>query len=139
MSQQQPPGWGDQGQGQGWSGEGGPPPPPPNAGYSPYPGNNPPGYERKGFFGALFDFSFTHFITPMIVKAVYVIATVLIGLFWLVWLVVGFRESTGLGVAVLVIGPIIGMFYLALIRMTFEFYVCVVRMSEDIHKRLPQS
>lgn len=93
----------------------------------------PPG---KGFFGALFDFSFEHFVTPMLVKAVYIVALVALGLGWLFWLVAGFSQSTGFGVAVLILGPILLFLYLCLIRMTLEFYLAIVRMSQDIHQRL---
>ncbi len=92
--------------------------------------------QGRGFFGALFDFSFNHFVTPMIVKAVYVIATVVVALTWLVFLLTSFSQSSGLGVVVLLLGPIIAILYLAVIRMTLEFYLAVVRMSEDIHTRL---
>lgn len=90
----------------------------------------------KGFFGALFDFSFEHFVTPMLVKAVYIVALVALGLGWLFWLVAGFSQSTGFGVAVLLLGPILLFLYLCLIRMTLEFYLAIVRMSQDIHQRL---
>ncbi len=124
-----------------------PPPPPPGPSApqasqpmpTPPPGGNlaSPTSSSKGFFGALFDFSFTHFVTPMIVKAVYVLATVGLGLGWLVFLIAGFSENAGLGLVVLVLGPIAVVIYLALVRMTLEFYLAIVRMSEDIHKRLP--
>jgi hypothetical protein len=104
--------------------------PPPPAGQS-------VGASSKGFFGALFDFSFNNFVTPMIVKAVYVIATVLLILGWLVWTLVTFTQSAGVGLLVLVVGAVAVIFYLALIRMTMEFYLAIVRMSEDIHRRLP--
>ncbi|MBB2986910.1 DUF4282 domain-containing protein [Terracoccus luteus] len=91
------------------------------------------------FFRALFDFSFTHFVTPMLVRFVYLLATLALGAAWLVWLIAAFVQNVGLGLVVLVLGPIVLVIYLALIRMTLEFYISVVRMSEDIHKRLPQA
>ena len=33
----------------------------------------------------------------------------------------------------LILGPIGVILYLALIRMTLEFYLAIVRMSQDIH------
>ena len=93
--------------------------------------------DAAGFLRALFDFSFSTFITPKVVRFVYVLATALIVVFWLFWLVAGFAKSPGLGLFVLVIGPIIALVYLAIIRMTLEFYLAITRMSEDIHHRLP--
>lgn len=124
---------------------GGPPPPPPMVpaaptggpgGMSSIPG---PAKEGAGFFTALFDFSFTNFVTPILVRFVYLLATVALALTWLVFVIVGFANSVGTGLGVLVLGPIFVVIYLAVIRMTLEFYLSVVRMSEDVHKRLPQA
>jgi Domain of unknown function (DUF4282) len=46
-------------------------------------------------------------------------------------------DEPAYGLIVLVLGPVGFIVYLALIRMTLELYVSIVRMSEDIHKRLP--
>jgi hypothetical protein len=109
-------------------------PPPSTEPYGQPPQGRPP---AKGFFGALFDFSFEHFVTPMIVKVVYVLAMIALGIGWLFWLVAAFAsDSAGLGVAVLILGPVALLLYLCLIRMTLEFYLAVTRMSQDIHHRL---
>ncbi len=93
--------------------------------------------DAAGFFKALFDFSFSHFVTPKVVKFIYVLSMVAIGLMWLVWLVVAAQDGGALRlVFVLIIGPLVGLLYLTFIRMTLEFYLATVRMSEDIHKRL---
>jgi hypothetical protein len=115
-----------------------PPPnqPPPNQPTGGYGGPVPSGQPRKGFFGALFDFGFEHFITPIIVKIVYVLALVGLVLGWLVFLVAGFSQDTGYGITVLFLGPFGIILYLAFIRMTLEFYLAIVRMSQDIHERL---
>ena len=112
--------------------------PPPQDPTSPYGSTPPPaqGTGAKGFFGALFDFKFEHFITPMIVKVVYILATVGLVLGWLVFMLVSFAAEPVKGVLVLLFGPILVVLYLAFIRMTLEFYLAIVRMSEDIHQRL---
>lgn len=93
----------------------------------------------SGFFGALFDFSFTEFITPKVVRFVYILATIGLLLFYVIFTISAFSQSAAAGVAVLVLGALAVLIYLALIRMTLEFYVAIVRMSEDIHQRLPRS
>ncbi len=119
-----------------------PPPPPPVAptggpsGMSSIPD---PAKEGAGFFQALFDFSFTNFVTPILVRFVYLLATVALVVSWLIFVFAGFANSAGAGLAALILGPIFVIIYLAVIRMTLEFYLSVVRMSEDIHKRLPQA
>lgn len=109
--------------------------------YGAGPGGQSPGAAMpsgKGFLGALFDLSFSHFITPMVVKVVYALGLVVMGLTFLVWLILGFSQDAVLGIAVLLLGPILMFLYLCLFRMTLEFYVAIVRMSEDIHQRLPR-
>ena len=118
-------------------------PPPGNAGppggYQPYPSSGPqgPGTDAKGFFGTLFDFSFSSFVTPKIVKLVYVLATIAIAIGYLGFLVAAFDQSAASGFFVLIFGAIGAIVYLAFIRMTLEFYFAIVRMSEDINHRLP--
>lgn len=93
----------------------------------------------KGFFGALFDFSFSHFITPMVVKVVYILGLIAMSLAFVILLVASFADSTAAGLVTLVIGPVVLLLYLCLFRMTLEFYVAIVRMSEDINHRLPRT
>src|SRR4051812_25476738 len=117
------------------AGQGGGPPPGPT-GMSTIPD---PAREGAGFFTALFDFSFTNFVTPILVRFVYLLATVALVVAWLVFVFAGFANSVGAGLFALVLGPIFVIIYLAVIRMTLEFYLSVVRMSQDIHQRLPQA
>lgn len=118
------------------------PPYPPEQSYPappPY-GGGESSPRKPGFFGALFDFRFEHFVTPTIVRVVYVVATVVLVLGWLVFTVVSFAQNgAGGGLAVLVLGALGVLIYLCLIRMTFEFYLALVRLSEDVHHRLPRS
>ncbi|QZQ53735.1 DUF4282 domain-containing protein (plasmid) [Curtobacterium sp. TC1] len=94
--------------------------------------------KAKGFFGALFDFSFNHFVTPIIVKIVYILVLVALVIGWLIAVITGFAQNVGIGLVFLIIGAIGVIVYLALIRMTLELYLSIVRMSEDIHHRLPR-
>ena len=103
--------------------------------YGPGPGVASSTPNSKGFFAALFDFSFSHFITPMIVKAVYILAVVALGLLWVVLLLGALSQSAASGLLVLVLGPVVILIYLAFIRMTLEFYLAIVRMSQDVHQR----
>lgn len=118
-----------------------PPPPPPSEppSHSPFNGDTGPieNVDAAGFFKALFDFSFDTFITPKVVKIVYVIAAILIPLAWIIFTIAAFTQSAGYGLSILIFGAIGVIFYLAIVRMTLEFYLAIVRMSQDIHHRLP--
>lgn len=98
------------------------------------------GSRDAGFLKALFDFSFTHFVTPKIVKVVYVVGLVLIALLTLVVFLTAFRHfgdgfgaSPLLGLVQLVAAPLLGIVYLAFFRMSLELYYAVIRLSEDVH------
>lgn len=115
-------------------GMGGPPAgmggPPPGVG-GPPPGQPP----TMGFFRALFDFGFNHFVTPSIIKVIYILGLIGIALAYLFFVVSGFAADTAIGIITLLFGPIVAILYLAFFRMMLEFYVAVIRMSEDIHHR----
>ncbi len=105
---------------------------------SPYGGSSAETTDAAGFFKALFDFGFSSFVTPKVVKFVYILATIMLVLGWLSWLVAGFSQSVAFGLFVLVVGAIALVVYLAIIRMMLEFFLAIVRMSQDIHHRLPR-
>lgn len=104
-----------------------------------YGGGPSDGASRKGFIGALFDLSFATFVTPMIIKVVYIIGLVVIGLATIFFAFSGFfGDSPALGIVTLVVSPVVGLLYLCLFRMMCEFYLAITRMSEDINRRLPR-
>ena len=74
---------------------------------SPYDGPAAQSTDAAGFFKALFDFSFSTFITPKVVKFVYILATVLLVIGWLFWLLAGFAQSAGFGLFILIVGPVV--------------------------------
>jgi hypothetical protein len=124
--QQPPPSWG------------GYPPPPGQPGYGGPTGMGPggsPQTQAKGFFAALFDLGFNSFATPAVVKVLYIIGMVLLGLAYVGVVIAGFSQDAGVGLLALIGGAIAALFYLTLFRITLEFYYAVVRMSEDIHHR----
>jgi hypothetical protein len=126
--QQPPPGWGPPPGGPGPAGYGGPGGPggPPSSGMQTEGGN---------FFSALFDYSFNSFATPGLIRILYIIGTVLLGLMWLGITISGFLVGPVQGLLALVVGAVVALFYLAFMRVSLEFFYAVVRMSEDIHNR----
>lgn len=97
----------------------------------------PPQDDLTGGLRSLFDFSFNTFATPKIVRIVYIVITILIALTWVGTLISMLANGEWLGFfLVLIFGALVALVYLALARMTLEFYYSVVRMSEDIHQRL---
>jgi Domain of unknown function (DUF4282) len=89
--------------------------------------------DSKSFFGALFDFSFTSFVTTRIIKVLYALILVLTVLTALFYTVIVFRVSAGLGLAMLIVGdPLFIIIVMAFWRLVLEAFVVVFRIAEDI-------
>lgn len=120
----------------------GPPSGPAPGGYGAPGGPGPAGLggaqfqaEGKNFFSALFDYSFSSFATPGLIRILYIIGTVLIGLGWLGLTITQFYFGVLPGLLTFIFGAVVALFYLAFMRVSLEFFYAVVRMSEDIHNR----
>jgi len=88
----------------------------------------------KGFLGALFDFSFTTFVTPKIIKVLYVLITVWTVLWALVFLRLGFKYGGFAGgiFTLVVVDPILVLLTLGVYRMVLELFMVVHRMHDDL-------
>lgn len=125
--QQYPGGYGQQPPGPGWGGQQQPPP----AGMTSQMSTG-----ERGGFAALFDFSFASFATPSLIRLLYIVGTVLIGLGYLGYVIAAFSTlGSAAGLITLVFGAVVALFMVAMLRLSLEFYFAVVRMSEDIHNR----
>jgi len=86
-----------------------------------------------GFFSSLFDFSFTSFVTPKIIKFIFILTLALIALGILAFVVAGFGQGFGYGLLMLlVVAPIMGVVYLLLARMWLEVVIVLFRMEEHL-------
>jgi hypothetical protein len=113
--------------------------------------------ENRGFFGSLFDLSFSSFITIRLVKLLYILTLILLGLAYIAIAIAIFSggddqvafnaagelETTdgggnaALGVIwLLVLGPLLLFFYLLLYRVLFELIVVVFRIFENTRDQL---
>ncbi|RDI28241.1 uncharacterized protein DUF4282 [Rhodococcus sp. AG1013] len=114
---------------------------PPGAGFggfapappAPGPLGSQPGPMPSSFFTALFDYNFNSYVTPKVVKVLYILVTIFIGLGSLSFGVSGFMgDNPGVGIITLIVGALFFIVMLALIRITLEFYVAVIKISEDV-------
>ena len=88
---------------------------------------------EKGFIGSLFDFSFESFVTPKIIKVLYVLLTAWTLLVGLLFLITGFKYGGfGGGLAVLIIvEPIFILLTLGVYRVLLEAFMVIFRIHED--------
>jgi uncharacterized protein DUF4282/uncharacterized protein DUF4339 len=100
--------------------------------------------KQAGILKALLDFKFQTFATLKIIPIVYVILMVVIGL-----LVVGAILISGIGglisairlnmfslaltaLGTMILAPLLGILYLAILRMSFELMIVIFRIKEDL-------
>ncbi len=90
---------------------------------------------RKGFFEALFDFSFSEFITTRLIRLLYVVALVVLGLVTIVSIFTGFVEGLGTGLLRLILSPIFFVLGAIVARIYLELIIVIFRIAEHM-KRL---
>jgi Domain of unknown function (DUF4282) len=89
---------------------------------------------RRGFLGSLFDFGFTSFATPKVIKVLYVLIMITATLGVLSYSLLAFTVNTTLGVvALFVFGPLSLIIVLTVWRIFLEFFMVIFKISDDIH------
>lgn len=112
---------------------GGTPPPPPTYGAQSQYGAPPPRRteQRRSFWSRLLDFSFEEFITPTIIKVLFIVAMVVIGLTVLGMIVAGFYTYGVAGIFWLVGALIWGFVALLFARVWLELVVIFFRIRDN--------
>ncbi len=93
---------------------------------SPIPGGSGGG----GFISTLFDTTFKSFITMRAISVVYILVLIVVGLITLGFVLTGLARGGAGALLTLILGPLIGLLYLVMIRMTLEFFVNQFRQTE---------
>jgi hypothetical protein len=89
--------------------------------------------DTTGFLGALFDFGFTSFVTPKVIKVLYVLVTIGTVVSTLAFTILVFKVSAVFGIVALIFcDPLIILVVLAIYRICLEFFVVIFRAAEDI-------
>ncbi|MGH3280081.1 MAG: DUF4282 domain-containing protein [Trebonia sp.] len=91
---------------------------------------------EAGFIGSLFDFSFNSFVTPKIVRVLYVLATIWTALLALTILIIGFRAGGVAGgiFTLIIIEPLFILLTLGIYRVVLEAFMVVFRIYEETKK-----
>ncbi len=87
---------------------------------------------NEGILGALFDFSFSTFVTTKIVKILYVLGVALSALIALIILVSGLASGSVLmALGGIILAPIAFLIYVLVCRIWLELVVVVFRIAEN--------
>jgi hypothetical protein len=96
------------------------------------PGGPGSGRPAPSFAGALFDFGFNTFATPVVIKVLYILSLVGIGVFYVIAVISGFLESPVSGLITLAVGAVVALLSLIYTRVLLELLYAVVRIAEDM-------
>lgn len=86
----------------------------------------------KGFFGSLFDYSFTSFITLRFLKVIYAILVFVILLGGLIGFASGLAQGRAFGMLIAFVGaPLLTLFWLVLVRVSLESVAMFFRIGQN--------
>jgi Domain of unknown function (DUF4282) len=88
--------------------------------------------EAQGFSSALFDFGFNSFATPVVIKVLYILSLVGVGLVYVIAVISGFIQDPVTGLIALVVGGVLALISLIYTRVILELLYAVVRIAEDV-------
>jgi hypothetical protein len=90
--------------------------------------------DTKGFFGALFDFGFTSFVTPKMIKALYVLYTIWMVVWAVIFLRLGFKYGGAAGgiFTLVFVDPIFLLLTLGAYRVVLELFMVIHRIHDDL-------
>ena len=83
-----------------------------------------------GFLRALFDFSFSQFVTTQLVRLLYAIGVLIGAVAALGTIARGFNEGLGAGIVTLIVAPLIFLLVVILFRVWLEIIIVVFRIAE---------
>ncbi len=90
--------------------------------------------ETKGFFASLFDFSFRALVTSKIVPILYVLSTIIVVIWTLVFIIFGFQISVGTGIVALVLAPFVFAIAMIYVRVVLELIIVLFRIHDDVRE-----
>ncbi len=93
---------------------------------------------EKGFFGALFDISFSEFITVRLIKVLFVIAIIGSAIGAVTILIGGIASGGGAAFLSIIMAPIAFFLYVLMARVWLELILVMFRISDNVDKLAEQ-
>lgn len=87
--------------------------------------------ESRGFFEALFDFSFSSFITIKFAKFVYALCILAVAFVYLASVITAFTSGAGEGLMVLIFGAVVALVQIIFTRVALEGLISIVRTAQN--------
>lgn len=96
-----------------------------------------PAGKGKGFVASLFDFSFTSFVTPKVVKGLYILGTIWTALWAILLFLIGLRfghATFGTFIFLIVAVAVFILLSLGVLRVVLEYFMVLFRINENIQQ-----
>jgi hypothetical protein len=88
--------------------------------------------EAQGLLAALFDFSFSEFITPKIIKWLYAFGIVVAAMGALFFIGAGFQRSGAAGLFFLIVSPVVFLLYALGVRIYLELVMVMFNIAGHV-------
>ena len=85
-----------------------------------------------GFLRALFDFSFSEFVTTRLIRLLYVVGLLIAFVVTLSAIAAGFNESPGAGIISLIFAPLLFLIVVIVARIYLELVIVIFRIAEHL-------
>jgi hypothetical protein len=111
-------------------------PPPAQPAATPPPPLIPPEMTTRGFWRKFFDLSFSEFVTPSVIRVLFIVIMVVIGLSFIGGIAIGFSASAATGVFALIGGIIYGFLSLLFARVLLEVIMVFFHIHDNTREIL---
>lgn len=87
---------------------------------------------NEGFFSSLFDFNFDKLVTIRVMKVLYILAVLGIGLWSVIFLIGGISRGGGAAIVALIVAPLGFIIGVVMARIYLEVVVVLFRILENV-------
>ena len=87
-------------------------------------------FNQSSFIGALFDFSFSRFVSETLIRVLYLVAIGLAVTAAIIGIIAAFTNSLSIGISALIIAPLVLFVYIVIVRVIFEFVIVIFRIAD---------
>lgn len=87
--------------------------------------------EDKATLADIFDFTFTKFVTPIVIKIAFIVMLVLAALVWLMMIFAGFANGAGGGFIGLIFGGLVFILMVLGYRIMFELVMVIFSIKKN--------
>jgi len=86
---------------------------------------------EEGSLGDLFDFTFTKYVTPSVIRILYILLIVFAALSYIAVIIGGFASNFGSGIGAIILGGIFFLILLLMYRVTLEIIMALFAIKQN--------